>query len=372
MEINLTVLNKYYEDGLLEKQTHPTLPLIIWNYSQKTQYEKKWDEITLSMRGLITDDKGNVIVKPMKKFFNYEEVVYDSNNLIPWKDEYVYIQDKLDGSMLILFHYLPTNEWITATRGSFISEQAIEGMNILKSKYILDTFEHSVAYIGEVIYPKNRIVVDYGKLSTVKFITVVPNMCYTWDSDNELHFTRAISYFKYSGVKNKDIVKNEQHFTFGPDLVSKLKSLNTKNSEGFIFRFHPSNFRMKIKFEDYIRLHRIITNISNITIWEHLSEGRPFEEILDKVPDEFYNWVKKTETDLKEEYSKIEEIYKLIYNKISNAYKADDKKIFATYAKFYNNSAILFSMNTGKNYSKFIWKLIKPKFSKPFSNYNEE
>ena len=119
------ILNKYYEDGLLYKQVHPTLPLVIWNYTERVQYERLWDEITLMCRGLITDDKGNIIVKPMTKFFNYEEVVYDANNLIPWKDEYVYVQDKLDGSMLILFYYLPTNEWVTATRGSCMSEQAI-------------------------------------------------------------------------------------------------------------------------------------------------------------------------------------------------------------------------------------------------------
>ena len=97
------ILNKYYEDGLLYKQVHPTLPLVIWNYTERVQYERLWDEITLMCRGLITDDKGNIIVKPMTKFFNYEEVVYDCNNLIPWKDEYIYVQDKLDGSMLILF-----------------------------------------------------------------------------------------------------------------------------------------------------------------------------------------------------------------------------------------------------------------------------
>lgn len=42
----LQKLNKYYEDGLLYKQVHPTLPLTIWNYTEKVQYENLWDEIT--------------------------------------------------------------------------------------------------------------------------------------------------------------------------------------------------------------------------------------------------------------------------------------------------------------------------------------
>ena len=69
----LEILNKYYEDGWLIKQTHPTLDLTIWNYSPKVQYEKLWDDITLQCRGLVTDNEGNVVARPFKKFFNIEE-----------------------------------------------------------------------------------------------------------------------------------------------------------------------------------------------------------------------------------------------------------------------------------------------------------
>jgi hypothetical protein len=57
----IETLEKYYEDGLLYKQTHPTLPLTIWNYTPKVQYENIWDEITLQCRGMVTDDNGNVV-----------------------------------------------------------------------------------------------------------------------------------------------------------------------------------------------------------------------------------------------------------------------------------------------------------------------
>ena len=32
-----------------------------------------WDEITLQCRGLVTDNEGNVVARPFKKFFNIEE-----------------------------------------------------------------------------------------------------------------------------------------------------------------------------------------------------------------------------------------------------------------------------------------------------------
>jgi len=69
----LSKLNKYHNDGLLYKQTHPTLPLTIWNYTPEVQYGEKWDEVTLACRGLVTDNEGNIVARPFKKFFNIEE-----------------------------------------------------------------------------------------------------------------------------------------------------------------------------------------------------------------------------------------------------------------------------------------------------------
>ena len=99
----LVKLYQYFLDGLLVKQEHPTLPLIIWNYTEKVQYDKLWDETLLYCRGLITDTKGNIIVKPFDKFFNFEEI--QDKSVIPWSDSHVLIQEKIDGSLGILFNY---------------------------------------------------------------------------------------------------------------------------------------------------------------------------------------------------------------------------------------------------------------------------
>jgi len=144
------ILKTYESKGLVRSQTHPTLPLIIWNYTEKVQYESLWDEVTTQCRGLITNSKGEIVVRPFGKFFNYEEVI--DKNLIPWDSEYVYIQDKMDGSLGILFFY--DDEWIMATRGSFTSEQSIRGMEILKRNYpdFDKVWMKEYAYLVEIIY----------------------------------------------------------------------------------------------------------------------------------------------------------------------------------------------------------------------------
>lgn len=145
----LETLEKYYNEGWLYKQTHPTLDLTIWNYSAKTQYERNWDSITLMCRGLVTNSNGIVIARPFEKFFNYEEVVngWKGEKLIP--DEPFDVYKKMDGSCIICFFY--NDEWICATRGSFISEQSQEAMR-MKSNYPIENLDKQKTYIFEIIY----------------------------------------------------------------------------------------------------------------------------------------------------------------------------------------------------------------------------
>lgn len=138
----LEKLNQYYENGLLYKQVHPTLPLTIWNYTETVQFSGEWDEILLMCRGLVTDDKGNIIARPFKKFFNIEEGKYTpTENFEVW--------DKMDGSLGIVFWY--EGQWIVATRGSFTSDQAIKGGELLK-KYNTDIMFRHLTYCFEIIY----------------------------------------------------------------------------------------------------------------------------------------------------------------------------------------------------------------------------
>ena len=144
----IRTLNKYVNEGRIEKNPHPTLPISIYNYTRDTQFKNDWDEITLAMRGTIIDDEGHVVASAFNKFFNYEEV----SDQVPLKGDYVYVQEKMDGSLGILFYY--ENEWHLATKGSFTSEQAKKGMEILKEKYKFfdKVFMTHVTYIVEIIY----------------------------------------------------------------------------------------------------------------------------------------------------------------------------------------------------------------------------
>ena len=354
----LDILEKYHNDGLLLKQTHPTLPLTIWNYSPKVQYESLWDDITIQCRGLVTDFEGNIVARPFKKFFNYEELKPED---IP--NEPFDIFEKLDGSLGILFNY--KGEWVLATRGSFTSDQAKKGWEILQ-KYDYKRLIEDKTYLFEIIYKENRIVVDYDYEDLIMLGVIDNNDGYEYKIfDERIHLEgiRFVNMYRNLGfkfVKKYDGIKD----------YSTLKEIIKDDEEGFVIRFQ-SGFRMKIKGEEYKRLHRILTNISNRNIWEYLKDGKPLDELIDKVPDEFYDWVKETKENFENEFQKIKEEYESLYNSILNSNEIFSRKDFASKAINSNFPSILFSMYDNRPYDQIIWKILYPNYSKPFKKNND-
>ena len=346
MNFDLNILNDYIQKGLVVKNDHPTLPISIYNYSRTCQYENKWDNITKSCRGLILDKDGNVIAKSFDKFFNLEE---HSAEEIPNEDYEVY--EKLDGSLGILFWY--QGKWILASKGSFVSEQALKGKQILNSKYTVEPIPKGYTTLLEIIYPENRIVCNYGDDEVLVVLSMISNA-----TGKELDYDSLLKINEETGLP---VVKKYD----GIQDYKIIKSLISKDREGYVVRFR-NGFRVKIKGEEYVRLHRILTVFSNVDIWEYLKDNKNLDELLDRVPDEFDSWVRNTIKDIKKEYEKLDNEYKWIFKVLMRSPQSETKKGFAEHAKNYKHSGILFKMFEDKEYSHYIWKQIKPIYSKPF------
>ena len=341
----LEKLNKYLEDGLLYNQVHPTLDLTIWNYTEKVQYEGLWDDITLMCRGLVTNSKGEIVARPFKKFFNMEEGKHT-----PTSEFEVY--EKMDGSLGIFFYY--NGEPIFATRGSFTSDQAIKGREILnKYNWQYGTYE-GYTYLFEIIYPENRIVVDYNGLEELVVLGVIETATGRECKYDEMDSEGFILVKKYDGIKD----------------YSTLKSMISNDAEGYVVRFSNGD-RMKIKGEEYLRLHKIMTNVSTTAIWEIMANGGDIDAILKDVPDEFYKKIKSYVSTLKYGYYQY-------WNQLGKTYdyfrfgKYGDKEVEPTkkeFAEFIKDKhpvvkSILFAMWDGKDYDKIIWKALKPEYKK--------
>ncbi|HMQ48329.1 MAG TPA: RNA ligase [Saprospiraceae bacterium] len=333
-------LQELIQTGYLVCQKHPEQALYIYNYTALTQYEQVWNEITLQCRGLILNERQELVARPFPKFFNLGE---QDNQLIP--EEPFEVFEKMDGSLGIMY-WIGDRPYI-ASRGSFRSEQAEKANRILYDKYpsLFDRLDKSKTYLFEIIYPENRIVVDYGGLEDLILLAVIDTQSGIESATDDWGFPTARCY---NGIAALD----------------DLRKREEENKEGFVIRFQ-SGLRYKVKFSEYIRIHRIVTQISNLDIWEHLRQGLPLEEILDRVPDEFYQWVKKTEHSLRQQYQQIE------MKALSDFKDLGDRKATAAYFQSCSYPSILFKMLDGKDYAALIWRLIKPAYEKPFSKIAE-
>ena len=146
--------------------------------------------------------------------------------------------------------------------------------------------------------------------------------------------------------------------------IEKIKKLNIENKEGFVIKFENS-FRVKVKFEDYVKLHKIVTGTSNIAIWEYMQEGKSIADLLEKVPDEFYNWVKIVQNELKQKFNEILNESQLVFKEM------ETRKETALYFKTQKYPSVLFDMLDGKKPDRVIWRMIKPMFSKAYKTEEE-
>jgi RNA ligase len=339
----LEKLNKYYEDGLLYKQVHPSLPLTIWNYSEKVQFENLWDEVTLMCRGLVTDNNGDIVAIPFQKFFNIEE-----NRFTPTENFEVY--EKMDGSLGIVFWY--QGQWVVATRGSFTSDQAIKATEILK-KYNKDIMFRHLTFCFEIIYPENRIVLDYGDDEKLVLLG-------SFNKDGKEVDVDMWSQYGFDVVKKYDGIKD----------FNQLKSMIKNDQEGFVVKFSNGD-RIKVKGVEYLRLHKIMTNMSTTAVWECLKNGDDIETILKDVPDEFYEKIKSYVRDLRYSYFQISEdagkkFDGKMYGKYNDKEPIENRKEYAewVFTQPKHLSGILFRMFDKKDYSEIIWNLIRPEFKK--------
>lgn len=356
--MNLKLIRDMVKQKYISVQTHPeNTDLKIYNYTQKAQFDKVWNEATLMCRGLILWEGGSkpqVIARPFVKFFNLEEMETVPNE--PFE-----VFDKLDGSLGILYRF--EGESYLATRGSFTSDQAIMGNYILKHQYAGIEFDRDYTYLFEIVYPGNRIVVDYGKTKDLFLLAMIHT-----ESGQELSYVQMVERHGHE-------LKIVKRFDGLINIVEIRDRFQYNNTEGFVIRY-ASGLRVKIKFDEYVRLHRLITGVNKRRIWDMLRNNQDMSELLERVPEEFEAWVKQTAYSLQLEHAKIvaiviEDLQAIKQDLMVNNYepieiKTTHRKEFAKRAVLTKYPGILFAMLDGKEYNSKVWAMLRPAHEVPF------
>lgn len=350
-------------EGYVKVQTHPADPhFVIFNYTDKAVYDRMWNGATRTCRGLIVRSnferpfgEAEVLARPFPKFFNYGEV---DAAPIPL-DATVKVLDKVDGSLGILYTG-PDGLPAIATRGSFASEQALHATEVYRERYHRRwDMKRGYTYLFEIVYPENRIVLDYGAQDDLVLLGAVSPL-------GSLEAPRSVVYEdEWPGPVSKD---------FGTMTFAEALAMPPRpNAEGLIVR-SVFDQMLKVKQEDYIALHKIIFGLNERAVWERLAKGESVRQICKGLPEEFHPWVTDVGFRLLRKHEAIRADVKGQYRYIHMDPFMRDRKAFAREALKFEHSGLLFMLYDDKDISAQIWDLIRPEhvpFSRSISNMEE-
>lgn len=342
--LDTALLKEMIEQGYVRERAHSRYPYRILNYTEAAAFGKVWNAATLQCRGLVVNDDDIVIARPFPKFFNDSE--FSVSNALGALDlsAPVEVTDKIDGSLGILMP-APDGGYLIATRGSFASAQAEWATVYFREQFAGFTPLPGYTYLFEIVYPQNRIVVSYGYSDLVLLGAMHID-------SGEL---TAAATLDWPGRKAAQFPYNT--------LAEALSAPVRDNAEGFVIRYRETGLMVKVKLERYVQLHRLITGLSERSVWQHAASGKSFAELLIDLPDEFHEWVHQVWSRLSAAHAELLAAAHERYSQIRASLPPDPcRKEFALAAQADPLRVYLFLLFDGREdkLREAIWKPLRP------------
>lgn len=272
--------------------------LYLFSYTKDAMYANSWNFFERVSRGLIISASGEIVARPFTKFFNWGQVCSDNGDLAYPKrgTHLVNVFEKVDGSLGILYR---NNGYKIATRGSFESEQAIWATEFLNKYYNLSGLDDSLTLLFEIIYPENRIVVNYNEREDLVLLGAINRF-----TGEELDFYPNLYVLANQFGFTLPKVYNFNNVT---EIIEKAGRIKGDEEEGFVLRY-SDNSRFKIKGDEYLELHKLLSGLSRNNVFEAWQRGVKYD-----APDEFKNevesWLNEFETNYRTLLSEFESAF---------------------------------------------------------------
>lgn len=307
----------------------PHGPLTLFNYTQHAQFERHWTPETLACRGLVM--RGDQIVaRPFRKFFNLEE------HQGPLPAETPELATKHDGSLLIVF--FDGDNWRACTRGSWQNPQIDAAYRWLEDN--AHKLDEQFTWLFELVAPWNRIVVNYDAERMILIGMIEPGT------------GECVSYEELAEEAERRGLEACEFVAQPLDAVDLSRPFD--NSEGYVARF-SDGFRVKLKFDDYKRIHAMLSTASTKKVVEILASGK--REALENMPDEFMDWIRAEEARVMEHYTALEYEAQKLADRTKGCVTQKDKALIILEGEKHLHP-IAFSIINGKDWQGAAWRRI--------------
>ena len=363
---------KYENAGLVERRHHDTFPLDLLCYSRKCVHENVWDKATSLCRGIIiTRETGEIVARPFEKFHNYGAVVgaYAGAGGPTAAGSFgePVVWEKMDGFMCTMYRW--ENKDYIASKGSFHSIHAKWATAQIRKMFgdrvpVVD----GKTLVFEGLHKDLRIVIDYKERQELVLLAIIDNETGAEYSPEiiesvatELGFNTPLNF--------KLTLEQARAASLGEGNVDE---------EGYVLTWYRDGvppFRLKMKFIEYLRLHRIVTGVSPKRVWEVLSTDQSIElqEYFNHSTPWFAEFAKKWVRALNNEYERIYNAATAIYNDAREACRVkvgqrpyanmgEERKAYAhEFLREPNKefSSICFTMLDGKDVAPVIWRMVR-------------
>jgi len=241
--------------------------------------------------------------------------------------------------------------------------------------------EEGYTYVFEGLCPDLRIVVNYKNRQELILLAIINNDTGEEFSPEQLQYVGRCTQFttpELSDMLMKEVVHStgitETQVADNGNIESKVV-----NEEGFVLTWYrpgQTPFRLKLKFIEYLRLYRLVTNVSPKHIWEVLRDGLTSEmdEYINNSTPGFAKFVQKWAKAMTAEYKRLATEATIRYVTVKETVRVKvgqrpyenlgtERKAWALEFQRPENkefASILFAMLDGKNIEPIIWKQIKP------------
>lgn len=311
-----------------QQQGRPSL--FVLNYDQIES--PKLEPVVQECRGLILDDKLNIICRPFDRFFNYGEAGTDTYDFTGYT-----FHPKLDGSLIKVYHWY--GMWRIATRGTAFAESPVGDHGITFEHLALKAFgcaslaefdgklmntlqfNVSMTYLFELTAPENRVVTPYPEASAT--------LLAVRDNNTGKYFpTKYVASF---GMFKQN--KAEEGYTI-QEIVKKADSLKNLE-EGFVGYDKHGVPQVKVKSAAYVAVHHIRG--------EGLSVKRCCELVLTGEEEEYLAYFPEDRSIITP-YSEALATLLSQMESVYDTYKGiEDQKEFALAVKDYSFKSVLFT-----------------------------
>lgn len=340
------------------------------NYDQLEAIES--DSISQECRGLVLERVGgqcclddivgdtDILAYPFRRFFNYGQV---SAANIDLNDKGLKFFEKLDGTLIILYHDSKLNSWCCATRSVPDADLPIDGFEntsftkLFKKAYkevTKEDFDKSFrgnpiyTYMFELCTPENQVVIYYQNYEL--YLLGVRNRETLKEASPE-------NYFEYLGIPCAPSYK----LGTIEEVINFVSNTDPLKHEGIVLCDSKFN-RIKVKSPGYLALNKLKDSVikSPRAIVEIVLLEKE-DDVMPLVPEHIQNRIIEHKEKIRAYLKMLDEEYLILHN--------EDRKTFAL-AVQEKKSNMAYHMSRWMNRSKSAHDWIKQQKQKDgsFSN----